>query len=80
MLEIYFDGVLLDPNNYIELTQKWVMFDKEFKLGMTPSREFNLTIPKSVFNPNTQEVKIEYMGNDYAYLIIDKYSYDEILK
>ena len=77
MLEIYFDGVLLDPNNYMELTQKWVMFDKEFKLGMTPSREFNLTIPKSVFNPNTQEVKIKYMNKDYAYLIIDKYSYDE---
>lgn len=77
MLEIYFDGVLLDPNNYMELTQKWVMFDKEFKLGMTPSREFNLTIPKSVFNPNTQEVKIKYMNEDYAYLVIDKYSYDE---
>ena len=77
MLEIYFDGVLLDPNNYMDLTQKWVMFDKEFKLGMTPSREFTLTIPKSVFNSNTQDVKIEYMGNDYAYLIIDKVSYEE---
>ena len=77
MLEIYFDGVLLDPLNYMELTQKWVMFDKEFKLGMTPSREFNLTIPKSVFNENTEEILIKYMSNDYAYLIIDKFTYDE---
>lgn len=77
MLEIYFDGVLLDPLNYMELTQKWVMFDKEFKLGMTPSREFNLTIPKSVFNENAENVVIKYMSNDYAHLIIDKYTFDE---
>ncbi len=77
MLEIYFDGVLLDPINYIELTQKWVMFDKEFKLGLTPCREINLTIPKAVFNENIQDVKIVYQNNDYAYLIIDKVSYDE---
>lgn len=77
MLEIYFDGVLLDPLNYIELTQKWVMFDKDFKLGMTPSREFNLTIPKSVFNENTENVVIKYMSNDYAHLIVDKITYDE---
>ena len=79
MLEIYFDGVLLDPINYMELTQKWVMFDKEFKLGMTPSREFRLTIPKSVFNPNTKEVKIRYNNQEYAYLIIDKYNVEENL-
>jgi hypothetical protein len=77
MLEIYFDGVLLDPLNYMELTQKWVMFDKEFKLGMTPSREFSLTIPKSVFNENAENVVIKYMSNDYAHLIIDKYTFDE---
>lgn len=77
MLEIYFDGVLLDPLNYMELTQKWVMFDKEFKLGVTPSREFSLTIPKSVFNSNSKEVLIKYMNNDYAHLIIDKVTYDE---
>lgn len=77
MLEIYFDGVLLDPLNYMELTQKWVMFDKEFKLGMTPSREFSLTIPKSVFNENAENVVIKYMSNDYAHLIVDKITYDE---
>lgn len=76
MLEIYFDGVLLDPDNYIELSQKWDMFDKEFKLGMTPSREINLTVPKSVFT-NQEEVVIKYAGNDYAHLIVDKVSYDE---
>ena len=76
MLEIYFDGVLLDPDNYIELSQKWDMFDKEFKLGMTPSREIELTIPKSVFT-NPEEVIIKYAGNDYAHLIVDKVSYDE---
>lgn len=77
MLEIYFDGVLLDPLNYMELTQKWVMFDKEFKLGMTPSREFSLTIPKSVFNEDVENVVIKYMSNDYAHLIVDKITYDE---
>ena len=76
MLEIYFDGVLLDPNNYMDLSQKWDMFDKEFKLGMTPSREVSLTVPKSVFN-NPEEILIRYMGNDYAHLIVDKVSYDE---
>jgi len=77
MLEIYFDGVLLDPIYYMDLTQQWVMFDKEFKLGATPSRQFNLTIPKSQFNENIKEVKIRYMDSDYAYLIIDKVSYEE---
>ena len=77
MLEIYFDGVLLDPINYMDLTQQWVMFDKEFKLGATPSRQFTLTIPKNQFNESTQDVKIVYMNNDYAYLVIDKVSYEE---
>lgn len=77
MLEIYFDGVLLDTDKYLGLTQKGKMFDKEFKLGSVMSREFKLTIPKADFNPNTKRVLIKYMSNDYAHLIIDKYTYNE---
>lgn len=77
MLEIYFDGVLLHEDNYLSLTQKGTMFDKEFKLGTTLAREFELTIPKSKFNPSTSEVLIKYMSNDYAHLVIDEYSYNE---
>lgn len=77
MLEIYFDGVLIDPINYMSLTQKWVMFDKEFKLGTAMSREFNLTVPQSIFNENTQEVLIKYNSNDYAHLIIDDFKYNQ---
>lgn len=77
MLEIYFDGVLLDQNKYLSLTQKGKMFDKEFKLGTVTSREFKLTIPKADFNPNTKKVLIKYMSNDYAHLIIDSYEYSE---
>lgn len=77
MLEIYFDGVLLDTDKYLGLTQKGKMFDKEFKLGGVMSREFKLTIPKADFNPNTKRVLIKYMSNDYAHLIIDKYTFNE---
>ena len=77
MLEIYFDGVLLDSDKYLSLTQKGKMFDKEFKLGSVMSREFKLTIPKADFNTNTKRVLIKYMSNDYAHLIIDKYSFNE---
>lgn len=77
MLEIYFDGVLLDSDKYLSLTQKGKMFDKEFKLGSVMSREFKLTIPKADFNPNTKRVLIKYMSNDYAHLIIDKYTFNE---
>lgn len=77
MLEIYFDGVLLDTDKYLGLTQKGKMFDKEFKLGGVMSREFKLTIPKADFDPNTKRVLIKYMSNDYAHLIIDKYTFNE---
>lgn len=77
MLEIYFDGVLLDSDKYLSLTQKGKMFDKEFKLGGVMSREFKLTIPKADFNTNTKRVLIKYMSNDYAHLIIDKYTFNE---
>ena len=76
MLEIYFDGVLLDPIYYMSFTQKWVMFDKEFKLGVTPCREFELVVPKSVWSSPT-EIKVRYNNEDYAYLIVDDVQYDE---
>ena len=73
MLEIYIDGVLINVENYLGLRQKWIMFDKEFKLGTCVSRSFTLTLPKSVFNPDSQTAKIRYNSLDYAYLVIDGY-------
>ena len=77
MLEIYFDGVLLDPDKYMSLSQNGNLFDKTFKLGNTLCRKFVLEIPKADFIPTTQDVVIKYMSNDYAHLIIDKYEYNE---
>lgn len=77
MLEIYFDGVLLDPDKYMSLSQNGNLFDKTFKLGATLCRKFVLEIPKADFIPTTQDVVIKYMSNDYAHLIIDKYEYNE---
>ena len=76
-MKIYFDGVLLDENKYMSLTQKGQMFDGEFKLGTTMSREFELEIPKADFNTNIQEVVIKIDDVDYAHLIIDSYTYNE---
>lgn len=77
MLEIYFDGVLLDPDKYMSLSQNGNLFDKTFKLGSTLCRKFTLEIPKADFIPTTKNVVIKYMSNDYAHLIIDKYEYNE---
>lgn len=77
MIEIYFDDVLIPSINYLGLTQKGKVFDDVFKLGTTLSREFELKIPESVFNPTAEEVVIKYNSNDYAHLIIDSYEYNK---
>lgn len=77
MLEIYFDGVLLNPDKYMSLSQNGNLFDKTFKLGATLCRKFTLEIPKADFVPTTKNVVIKYMSNDYAHLIVDKYEYNE---
>lgn len=73
MLEIYFNGILLDQKYYQSLIQKWVMFDKEFKLGITMARQFILVIPKSQFDKDKNNIFIRYKDEDYAHLILDNY-------
>lgn len=77
MLEIFFDNQLINPDNYMELKQKGTMFNNSFKLGTTLCREFELQIPKQIFNEKTKDVLIKLNGNDYAHLVIDSFEYKE---
>lgn len=77
MLEIFFDNQLINPDNYMELKQKGSMFNNSFKLGTTLCREFELQLPKQIFNEKTKDVLIKLNGNDYAHLVIDSFEYKE---
>lgn len=42
MIEIYFDGVLIDSDYYANITNDFKLFDEEFYLGSTASNTFKI--------------------------------------
>lgn len=77
MIEIFIDNNLIDPDNYMSLSQRWIMFDNTFKLGAVMSREMTLVIPNEIFDISMNEVLIKINNQDYAHLHIDKYDINE---
>lgn len=57
-MKIYFDGVLLDENNYMSYDESFNAFQDTFYLGNTASVVATLQIPLSAWNGNVNEVQI----------------------
>ena len=75
MITIFFDNVLVNDDDYLEIRNNYKMFDKNFYLGATPCNSFTLKVPSSYNVPN--EVKIKMDDVDYATLIVDSYKIDD---
>lgn len=75
MINIYFDGVLVDSDDYLEIKNDYKMFDNQFYLGATPCNSFSLKVPSTYSVPSTVTIK---MGTtDFATLIVDNYAIDD---
>ncbi|MBE6156971.1 MAG: hypothetical protein E7161_04445 [Firmicutes bacterium] len=73
MIEIYFDGVLIDSDYYAGITNDFRLFDEEFYLGSTASNTFKIEVPMSAVQTIPHEVVIRLDNKDYANLIVDSY-------
>ena len=71
MIEVYFDGVLLDNSNYLGFDVSFQPFDKEFYLGSTGSIKASLTIPKGALPTSLNEVVIKINDDNWCYCVID---------
>lgn len=71
MIEIYFDGQLLDNSNYLAFNVNFQPFEKEFYLGSTGSITASLTIPKGALPQSLSEVIIKLDGEDWYHCVVD---------
>ena len=71
MIEIYFDGVLLDNSNYMGFNVNFQPFEKEFYLGSTGSINASLTIPKGALPASLTNVVIKLDGEDWYHCVVD---------
>lgn len=73
MIEIYFDGVLIDSDYYAKITNDFKLFDEKFMLGTTTSNTFVIEVPSNIVTSIPLNVNIKLDGKDYANLIVDKF-------
>lgn len=71
MIEIYFDGQLLDNSNYLAFNVSYQPFEKEFYLGSTGSITASLTIPKGALPQSLTNVVIKLDGEDWYHCVVD---------
>lgn len=71
MIEIYFDGQLLDNSNYLAFNVNYQPFEKEFYLGSTGSITASLTIPKGALPQSLTNVVIKLDGEDWYHCVVD---------
>ena len=71
MIEVYFDGVLLDPENYMGFSYTRNMFQDSFYLGSTSSVQASLVIPKGALPSLLNNVLIKINNSNYLNLIVD---------
>lgn len=74
MIEIYFDGVKLNEDNYMSFDYSKTPFDDSFYLGATPSVEASLVIPKDALPQSLNEVVVKIDGNNYLVLYVEEIS------
>lgn len=71
MIQIYLDGNLLDDDNYIGFSYERSIFQDNFYLGSTSSKQASLVIPKDALPSNLQNVLVKINGNNYLNLVVD---------
>ncbi len=60
VMNVYFDGVLINPNYITDFKLGNILFDEELKLGATPSQYINIQIHKKANIKIPKIIKIDY--------------------
>ena len=76
-MQIYFDDILIDPDNYMSYEDNFSSHEDQFFLGSTASMNAKLQIPLSVYRDDIQNVIIINNGITIATLKIDEVSIDD---
>ena len=74
-MEIYFDGTLIDSDNYISFTNEFKQFDESFMLGTTASNTITIEVPGNIAIPTNVLIKIN--NSNYSTMIVDSYEYED---
>lgn len=74
-MEIYFDGTLIDSDNYISFTNEFKQFDESFMLGTTASNTITIEVPGNISIPTNVLIKIN--NSNYSTMIVDSYEYED---
>ena len=74
-MKIYFDGTLIDSDNYISFSNEFKQFDETFLLGTTASNMITIEVPSTIAIPTNVLIKIN--ETNYASLIVDSYEYED---
>lgn len=74
-MEIYFDGTLIDSDNYISFTNEFKQFDKSFMLGTAASNTITIEVPGNIAIPTNVLIKIN--DSNYSTMIVDSYEYED---
>lgn len=74
-MKIYFDGTLIDSDNYISFSNEFKQFDETFLLGTTASNTITIEVPSTIAIPTNVLIKIN--ETNYASLIVDSYEYED---
>ena len=74
-MKIYFDGTLIDSDNYISFTNEFKQFDESFMLGTTASNTITIEVPGNIAIPTNVLIKINNIN--YATMVVDSYEYED---
>ena len=74
-MKIYFDGTLINSDNYISFTNEFKQFDESFMLGTTASNTITIEVPCNIAIPTNVLIKIN--ESNYSTMIVDSYEYED---
>ncbi len=77
MIQIYFDGKLINEDYYSALSTNFELFESSFLLGTTASDNFNISIDKTIMNEVPNEITIKDNNILVATLVIDNIEEDD---
>ena len=77
MIKIYFDNVLIDEDKYSSLSNDFELFDTSFRLGITASNKFKMSIGKEAITTQPNEIKIYDNSTLIATLVVDNIEEDD---
>jgi len=77
MIQVFFDGALINEDNVTGLNVNAEMFNESFKLGATVSSKYTLIVAKEGVSIQPSIVTLKDNGNVFAVLVVDNIEEDD---